>query len=149
MPIQLPERIDRFEGPWRFLSNFARLPDGFTTEHYYQAAKSLYPAEISWVLAAPTPAEAKKRGRQVTLRKDWEAIKNKVMLDCLRYKFGDRVMRDQLLATGPAYLEEGNWWGDTYWGTVNGKGENWLGRLLMQVREEIRNGESTGRDLDR
>lgn len=143
MSHQPPDRIDRFEGPYRFLSNFDRELDGTTLEHKYQASKTLNPAEVAYVLAARTPAEAKKRGRQVTLRPDWEAVKREVMLDLLREKFGKPPYRAMLLATGTAHLEEGNWWGDRYWGTVQGVGANWLGKLLMVVREELRNDEGS------
>lgn len=145
MPVKIPERIDRFDGPFRFLSNFAWLDDGKTLEHYYQAAKAIHQLEFDWVMAARTPAEAKKRGRQVQCRTDWEAVKNGIMLDLLRAKFAEEPFRSQLLATGTSHLEEGNWWGDRYWGTVSGVGENWLGRLLMQVRDELREEGGDGR----
>ena len=56
----------------------------------------------------------------------------------LRQKFGDAWLRAKLLATGDAELIEGNYWHDTFWGMCNGKGENHLGRLLMEVRSELR-----------
>jgi ribA/ribD-fused uncharacterized protein len=146
MPIKPPERIDRFEGPWRFLSNFARLPDGTTLEHAYQAAKTLDPDQKLWVFSAPTAAEAKQRGRQVTIRADWETVKQGVMLRLLRQKFTEPSMAQMLLETKGAYLEEGNYWHDQYWGNCTcpahnyTPGENWLGSLLMQVREELREG---------
>jgi predicted NAD-dependent protein-ADP-ribosyltransferase YbiA (DUF1768 family) len=34
-------------------------------------------------------------------------------------------------------LIEGNTWGDKFWGQVKGEGANYLGRLLMKVREEL------------
>ena len=43
-----------------------------------------------------------------------------------------------MIETGDEYLEEGNTWGDRIWGTVNGKGQNNLGKILMRVREELR-----------
>ena len=150
MPVQPPERINRFAGPYCFLSNFYLLPDGSTLEHAYQAHKAQLPAEASWVMAAPTPTEAKKRGRKVTLRKDWEAIKNKVMLALLRDKFAAEPLRSMLLATGSACLEEGNTWHDDYWGNctcpmhARTSGANWLGKLLMQVREELRKDDKGG-----
>ena len=49
-------------------------------------------------------------------------------------------MADALLETGDAYLEEGNTWHDQFWGTVNGVGQNNLGKTLMTVREELRSG---------
>ena len=137
--------IDRFDGPYRFLSNFARLPDGSTLEHYYQAEKTLSTRGALWVMTAATPAEAKKRGRQVPIRTDWEEVKNSVMLRLLRTKFAAEPTRSMLLATGDAQLVEGNTWHDQYWGSctcpmhARVAGENWLGKLLMQVREEMRN----------
>lgn len=59
------------------------------------------------------------------------------MLTLIRQKFQRFDLQEKLLATGNAYLEEGNTWGDRIWGTVNGEGENRLGKILMQVRQEI------------
>jgi len=61
-----------------------------------------------------------------------------IMYLLLGLKFADPTLRSWLLATGDAILEEGNSWGDTYWGVSRGYGENWLGILLMLVRGEIR-----------
>ena len=61
------------------------------------------------------------------------------MLELVRDKFtGNYALKAQLLATEDEHLEEGNWWGDRYWGTCEGVGENHLGKILMQVRSEIR-----------
>lgn len=59
------------------------------------------------------------------------------MLDALRKKFSDDKLRSMLLATGEEYLVEGNTWGDKYWGVCGGIGLNHLGKLLMQVRDEL------------
>lgn len=80
-------------------------------------------------------------GRHVKLRKDWNAIKTDVMLSLVRGKFQWPELQKKLLATGDAYLEEGNTWSDTCWGVCDGRGENRLGKILMQVREEARRGE--------
>ena len=77
----------------------------------------------------------------MTYRDGWENIKNAVMLDLLRQKFAQEPFKSLLLATGDVHLEEGNQHGDKYWGTVNGEGLNWLGKLLMQVRAELRQGD--------
>jgi len=53
-----------------------------------------------------------------------------------RFKVGT-TLAQQLIATGNAKLEEGNWWGDTFWGTCNGKGQNWLGKILMEIRNQL------------
>lgn len=60
------------------------------------------------------------------------------MLDLQRQKYTVPYLREKLLATGDAELVEGNTWGDRFWGVCNGVGQNWLGRLLMQVRDEIK-----------
>lgn len=86
-----------------------------------------------------TAGESKRAGRRVTIRSDWDVVKEPVMLAVLRQKFGplNPNLREKLLATGAAHLEEANTWGDRYWGTVSGAGKNRLGVLLMQVRQEI------------
>lgn len=78
-------------------------------------------------------------GQRVTLRGDWEDIKVSVMEDVVRLKFAHHPdLRDKLLATGKAKLIEGNNWGDTFWGMVDGRGRNELGKILMRRRERLR-----------
>lgn len=134
------DEIKTFTGKHEFLSNFHREKDGSTAEHKFQAAKTDDPTEKAWVLAAPTPAAAKARGKKVQLQEGWNTDRIQVMLSVLRVKFQDPDLRAKLQATGNADLQEGNFWGDTFWGvsTKTGKGQNNLGRLLMQVREENR-----------
>lgn len=86
---------------------------------------------------ASTPGLAKKMGRSVSLRPDWEDIKDDVMLEGLYRKFADDELAEWLLDTGDEELIEGNWWGDRYCGVCNGVGQNKLGKLLMKVREEL------------
>lgn len=143
-------RIDKFEGVHRFLSNFypccVELDDEAypSVEHAYQAAKT-FSIECRERLQnhVVTAAQAKKMGKRFPLRSDWGQVKLDVMLKLLRQKFRTPRLRVNLESTGDVELVEGNWWGDTFWGVCNGVGENWLGKLLMQVREEIRN-ESKG-----
>jgi len=136
--------IARFENEYWFLSNFYPVAvewDGKvypSTEHAYQAAKTLDEYSRMVIRQAPTPGQAKKLGRNVVLRPDWEQIKFDVMLGLLRQKFASGShLAEQLLATGTVKLEESNTWGDRIWGTYKGIGQNWLGRLLMQVRAEL------------
>jgi ribA/ribD-fused uncharacterized protein len=137
-----PSVIDSFRGPYVFLSNFAWV--GKTTvEHQWQAEKTFDPKEKEKILRAQTPKEAKKLGRWgVQLRPDWEAIKYERMKFWLDWKFSQAPFAALLDATGDAELIEGNQWGDDIWGCVwrNGGwvGQNWLGKLLMQVRSEQR-----------
>ena len=140
--------IKNFEGEYAFLSNFYFSPmiiDNVvytTNEHYFQAMKSLNPKERQTIVLAPTPGKAKHLGRKVSLRKDWEDIKEEVMLTGLRHKFSNPELRKKLLATGNEELIEGTTWHDNYWGICDceacgGQGKNRLGKLLMQVREEL------------
>lgn len=131
--------VIRFYGGSPF-SNFAPVPievDGKlwpSTEHYYQAMKTLDPAMQESIRSMRTPGRAKRAGRMVDLRPDWEEIKEEVMLKALRVKFSIPTLRRALLSTGDALLEEDSP-DDMYWGR---RGKNRLGALLMQVRDEIR-----------
>lgn len=131
------KKVPFFKGEFSFLSNF--YPVGNTSvEHLYQAEKANSPQDRSRILEASTPGEAKKLARSISLRPDWEQVKVSIMLELLRWKFRQEPFRFRLLSTGSAYLEEGNWWKDYFWGVCDGIGENMLGKLLMQIREELR-----------
>lgn len=136
--------IDRFEGKYGFLSNFYPHPVKMrgveypTNEHAFQAAKTLDPKQRLFIRDAPTPSKAKYWGRALQLRSDWERIKVEVMLGLCRLKFKHDPLRSLLLETGDAELIEGNTWGDTFWGVSAGQGRNELGKILMQVRAELR-----------
>jgi hypothetical protein len=138
-----PGAITSFRGT--FLSNFHPCKitlDGQqypSVEHAYQAAKTTDMAKRGWLQADNTSAaEAKSYGKMLPLRDGWEGMKVSVMEYLLRQKFRtDTFPGQELLRTGDVDLVEGNTWGDVFWGVCNGKGENRLGRLLMQIRKEI------------
>ena len=143
--------ITSFKGQYAFLSNFYQRPLAYnghvyrSAEHAYQANKAWLIVEHDYVRNAPTPAEAKKRGKEIARVDCWEDIKDDVMLCILRCKFDNKFnglnnpLHFFLLKTEDALLVEGNDWGDTYWGQCPlGNGQNKLGLLLMQVREEMR-----------
>jgi len=130
-----------------YCSNFYRTPievGGLTyptVEHYYQASKTLLSEEHEMIRSLTTPKEAKFAGYHVTLRRGWEEMKEGIMLEGLRAKFSKYpILREKLLSTGDAGLHEGSPW-DKYWGYAKGKGQDRLGILLMQVREELRHGD--------
>lgn len=139
--------IAAFNGVNAFLSNFWAAPifcteDGIlypTAEHWFQAHKTENRHERLKIAAATTPGRAKRMGRQVQLRSDWEEVKLNVMRTALREKFKIPDLCKALLATGDAILIEGNTWNDTFWGVCRGRGENHLGQLLMELRKELRN----------
>ena len=136
--------IDSFFGDYRFLSNFWKVDvyyEGLiypSVEHAYQAAKTLERKERLVFTQIPNCAQAKKFGRNLTLRHDWDEVKLKVMKELLDEKFSFDDLAWKLLATGDAELIEGNDWNDTYWGVCKGIGENHLGKLLMEKRAELR-----------
>jgi len=138
----VPKVIDSFRGEYGFLSNFAWV--GTTTvEHKFQSEKTLDPAQKANILAAPTPKAAKRIGRwEIKARPDWEDIKDERMKFWLDWKFNQAPFDALLEATGDAVLIEGNQHGDDIWGCVwrDGRwvGQNRLGRMLMQVRQERR-----------
>lgn len=146
--------IDKFEGRWRFLSNFYPCKiehKGITypsVEHFYVAMKvndeqlinGVYytPADFREVISkVQNPADVKKIGSKLKLRSGWDDKKLDVMNWAVRQKFKDERLAELLLSTGDQELIEGNYWKDFYWGVCNGKGENNLGKILMSVREEI------------
>ena len=136
--------IDRFTGGYGFLSNFHTSPVAYegrqyrSVEHAYQAAKSLRGAVRDRIANLKIAGEAKREGRRVQLRPGWEGMKLQVMLDLLRLKFRESDLREAILATGDAELVEGNDWGDNFWGVCMDRGKNHLGKLLMQVRDELK-----------
>ncbi len=136
--------VNSFTGRHRFLSNFypseILVQDKIypTVEHAYQALKSPLKTQKEWIRTSRTPGEAKRRGRRVCIRDDWEYNKRQVMEDLLRLKFAIPELRRELLNTCPSTLIEGNTWGDTFWGVCDGIGENHLGQLLMKVRGIIK-----------
>lgn len=137
--------ITEFKGKYRFLSNFYLLPDGKSSEHYFQAAKSSGADQYARVMAASSPMQAKRLGRQVKVRADWDQVKVSIMASCLRMKFSYRPLADMLLATTGQALVEGNHWHDNFWGvcscdrpTCQGTGKNILGHLLVMERDHLR-----------
>ena len=108
-----------------------------SVEHFYQAGKAETVTDHNIVRLASGPGSAKRAGRAIKKRDDWDEVRIAYMKLALTLKFDIDELGDMLLDTGDTYLEEGNDWKDTFWGTVHGVGENNLGRLLMQVRDEI------------
>ena len=138
------DKIDLFRGEYAFLSNFQKCNIEFegniypTVEHTFQAAKTFDKEERKRILSFTSPIIAKRIGRKVKLRPDWEDVKCDIMLLLLKKKFEDPELAEKLLATGDAELIEGNNHGDRFWGMVNGEGKNILGKLLMEVRDDLR-----------
>lgn len=138
------------ERPYGAFSNLFRRPIEFegrmfpTSEHAYQAGKALKPAVREWILAAPTPALAAMAAHGLytwDIVPNWAEIKFDRMRAVLRAKFtqhGD--LQELLLATGDARLVEAGTVNNAVnrlWGEVDGKGQNMLGVMLMELRQEL------------
>lgn len=140
--------IKEFQKEYRWLSNFWVFDNSmiygdliFTTnEHFYVAMKTLDQSKRIEV-ANHSLKGLKKFGNTLTLREDWDDVKISVMEYGLRYKFSEAnpVLRQKLINTGDLHIQEGNYWGDKFWGVClkTGDGENNLGKLLMKIREEM------------
>lgn len=136
--------IDSFQGEKRFLSNFfpAKVSlDGIkfsSVENAYQAAKTL-DESIRLKFVNLTAGQAKRESRKLKIRPDWEQVKLLIMNDLVTEKFTRNLdLQKKLLDTGEAELIEGNTWGDVFWGVCKGKGDNNLGKILMSVRNRIK-----------
>jgi hypothetical protein len=136
--------IDRFTGKYDFLSNYYECSitfEGITynnTEAAFQSMKTLDKNERKR-FAELDPDPAKKAGRKISLRHDWEDVKIDLMYEICKAKFTQNSeLAEKLLATGEEELVEGNDWNDKIWGKVNGEGDNNLGKILMKIREELK-----------
>ena len=144
--------INKFDGEYFFLSNY------FPCQVYWREEGDTHPALTYQISEAAFQAakakkfrmrrvfshlpadESKYLGKHVELRSDWEEVKDEIMLQIVRAKFTqNKGLRQKLLDTGDEELVEGTTWHDTYWGIdlETGKGENHLGKILMQVRAEF------------
>lgn len=135
--------VPSFSGEWRWLSNFWPCNvelDGIiypSSEHAFVAHKSIHEPVRRQVAEIPSPGMAKKFGRSIALRKDWERIKLVVMARIIAAKFDQNSdLHEKLMATKGMFLIEGNTWGDHFWGVCNGKGHNHLGKILMAYRDD-------------
>lgn len=138
--------IWRFKNEYRWLSNFTPctiILNGITypsVEHAYMSAKS---DDVRWYLKCADesikPGAIKKMSRGILLVRSWDLIKIDVMWECLNQKFRQEPYKTMLIETGNAFIQEGNFWGDTFWGVdLNSKqGENRLGKMIMEIREKL------------
>lgn len=140
------------EEPYRWLSNMSPFEQPFyydglfyrTNEHFYVAMKTTDKGIRKQISEIKSPGQVKKLGRDLELtRTDWNLLKVPIMEIGLRYKFSEHnpILREKLIDTGDCYIQEGNTWGDTFWGVdlTEEVGSNRLGKLLMKIRGEIIN----------
>jgi len=136
--------INRFVGDYSFLNNFfpsTIYVEGFsypTVEHAYQAHKTQDSSIKELIRCAKSPMIAKKLGKAILLPENWSMVKVDLMRKLVKLKFENPILREMLLSTSDLELTQENMWNDKFWGVCKGVGENWLGKILMEVRDEIR-----------
>jgi len=136
--------IREFQGEYRWLSNFAPVKiilDGIeyaSVEHAYMSAKS---DDKTWKAFCAntynTAGQVKKASKDIQLIDDWNVIKLDVMRECIKQKFNQEPYKSNLMNTDYQYIQEGNTWGDKFWGIClkTNEGENRLGILIMSIRQ--------------
>ncbi len=139
--------IKAFTDEYQWLSNFEPCEITYygvtyaSVEHAYMSAKS---DDEEWKLycadANIPPGKVKRKSRKIEIKESWEEIKVSIMKELLVLKYAQEPYRNLLLNTGEVYIQEGNNWRDIFWGVdlETGEGENNLGKLIMEVREELK-----------
>ena len=143
--------IDSFRGEYNFLSNYCSCSFEYkglvypNSEAAFQAQKcATEEAKIKYT-TTKNPVVIKSMGKkEPNLPENWDEIAYGIMYDVLKAKFSVPEMREKLLSTGDAELVEGNHWHDNRWGRCtcekckNKEAKNWLGKILMEIRDEIK-----------
>ena len=143
MPIYFYGIHDAYGSFSNFSPHGVKLRDMWwpTSEHYFQAQKFAGTAHEEAIRLANTPKQAAEMGRdrKRPLREDWEHVKDDMMREAVRQKFGThKDIQQILLDTGDEEIVE-NAPSDYYWGIgADGSGKNMLGKILMEVRGELR-----------
>lgn len=138
--------IESFTGENYFLSNFSHSKiemNGLVFDNAEAAFHSFKDPARAAEFEGLNPSLAKRLGRSVRLRKDWEEVKDAIMYEVVLTKFlQNPLLKRKLIDTKGKDLIEGNYWGDRYWGVCNGVGKNMLGKILVEVREYLINNSS-------
>lgn len=147
------------EKPYGAFSNLYRRPVEFegevfaTSEHAYQAGKARKPEVRKWLMHAPSPALLAMAAHGLyywDIAPGWSQTKYDRMRRVLAAKFTQHLdLRKLLLSTGTGTLIESATVDNDVnrlWGEVNGVGQNMLGKMLMDLRSEMR--EPTGKMED-
>ena len=110
--------INSFHNEYFFLSNFYEVPVKYrgityrSSEAAFQAQKCKNPRD-KIAFTKLNPSEAKHKGRSIQLEISWERVKVSIMKEIVQAKFEqNKDIAQKLIATGDAFLEEGNDWGD-------------------------------------
>lgn len=149
--MKKPTKDGSFRGEYKFLSNFFDFGEEYgktityngleasNLEILYVAMKCKNKEDYPKVLECMSnPGKAKRLGRKLELREDWDDVKLQIMEDLIRLKFQIPELKKLLLETKKLEIIEWNYWGDKFWGKSiqNEKGSNHLGKIIMKIREE-------------
>ncbi len=138
--------IERFEGEYKWLSNFYPCDIEIgrkiypTVEHAYMSAKC---NDKDWKRTCQdnsiSPGKLKKLSSKIKVVDNWNEIKLNIMKEFLIQKFNKEPFKTLLIQTGDAHIQEGNTWKDKFWGfdIESNEGENHLGKLIMEIRERL------------
>jgi len=144
-PVHVHRVITQLRGVWSGLSNMAELGPVTFQDLEYRSVEAVYQSlktqdmEKRKSFCEMSGPEAKKIGRGLRLRPDWDSIKVRAMAAIIAAAYKPGTNRaDLLLFTEDASIVEGNTWGDTFWGVCNGRGRNILGRILEAQRSRLR-----------
>lgn len=137
--------INKFREKYSWLSNFALVKIVYkgveyaSTEHAFMSAKSKDPKWKEFCRIEPLPGIVKTKSRKIKLIDDWENKRIEVMKEVLQLKFNQSPFKENLIATGDEEIQEGNTWGDMFWGVdlITGQGKNMLGKLIMEIRKDL------------
>lgn len=142
--IKAKNTIRGFYGNYQFLHNDYDVPvtiDGIT----YRCNMSAYEAQkISDYYEKKKFADldglvAYELGKRIKTTDDFEENKLNIMKKIVYAKFvQNEELKRKLLDTGDKILICSNYYGDKFYGVVEGKGKNHLGKILMEVRDELR-----------
>jgi ribA/ribD-fused uncharacterized protein len=142
--------INSFRGYHAWLSNMYDCEIEFmghkfkSVENAYMFAKRPHDSEWLNKCLSLSPGDVKKASKLIIVREDWESVKLSVMYELLKQKFTQEPFKTDLLNTRGENIVEGNRWNDTFWGvdikSNPNMGENWLGRLIMDIRTKLKNG---------
>lgn len=139
--------IKEFKKEYKFLSNFYPVDIELhgkvysSVEHAYMSCKSYSEEWKDFCSDKKNSAGyVKKESKKIKLIENWEFIKLSIMETCLRNKFKNPELARKLLYTNNEFIQEGNYWGDKFWGVClkTNQGENNLGKLIMKIRNELR-----------
>ncbi|CAG7581733.1 MAG: COG3236 protein [uncultured marine phage] len=141
--------IEQFKGEYRWMSNFYECEveyGGITypsVENFYVAMKTTDLDQRKYI-STLTAGQSKRFGRELEmegkLRENWTDLKVSIMKYGLEEKFSKEPFKTMLLETEDEEIQEGNTWGDTFWGVdlETKEGKNVLGKMIMQIRKELK-----------